>query len=84
MFNKSGNPNYNKSQDEQKLLTFHSGSRSATNFTDTDSQVQKTVLTSNMHNFPTQERFQKKTQGPEHTYMPTCSSVSNLNNKNLL
>lgn len=53
MFNKSGNPNYNKSQDEQKLLTFHSGSRSATNFTDIDSQVQKTVLTSNMHNFPT-------------------------------
>lgn len=54
MFNKSGNPNYNKSQDEQKRLTFHNGSRSTTNFTDIDTQVQKnSLLTSNTHNFPT-------------------------------
>lgn len=67
MFNKSGNPNYNKSQDEQKRLTFHNGSRSTTNFTDIDTQVQKnSLLTSSTHNFPTQERFQKNPRPRTH------------------
>lgn len=52
----------------QSGLTFHNGSRSSTSFTDTDTQVQKnSLLTSNMLNFPTQERLPKNPRPRTHT-----------------